>query len=482
MHFDVQPLPAIIPAADFNHRQVREWRSMGYSAAELKRRHEPLLNDTTKRMNSRIFTGDNRNLRANKQFDSSKGVDLVNDFLKFIVDGGYTLEQLVYGFKGTYIRNHDGVAPGFYAELDADDSQAYPPVLPRRPAYVLNAPQQLPQVIHDNLDAPTVDLWLMNKERAFEFWYPNEFRAWDQKYRNSDGSRKSVPPLWAPRLKVAGVPTGPVPVPLTSSASTATQVSKTTLLNTLLAQNASVAPMITGTTGLQLHNAAASTFGLTTQHPNAALVAAIHIPHNLTGTLAMGTSMPLLAPNVNITTTDSNLAPDFGQGDAEQSLPEISKDEVNSLLGDDWLECVEAVERRIEGLQDEQRTGSDEPLLVELGQPPAERVATGTGVSAHQTDNYDHIGAEDTRRDLFPLDTMRSPAEPSSQTHPEHAQASQTSYMMPNPESMVSLARVDSAPYASLPRTAEADTDAFFAMGDEMQAHGMRWDACLGYY
>lgn len=401
-------------------------------------------------MNSRISTGDNRNLRANKQYDGSKGDSLQLDFFQCVEDGQYTSEQLVHGFKGTYIRNQDGVAIGFYSELDADDSQAYLPVSSRRPAYVLDAPQRLPQVIHDTMDVPTIDLYLMNNEKVFEFWYPVVFHVWDQGHRNVDGSRKYVPPVWTPKMKVAGALNGTAPAAVISSASIATRVSRDTLLNVLVAQGASVV----GTTGPQLHNIVTNTLGLFTNPPSAVPVA---VPNLQSFAQAMG----------GVDDFQFSLVSGILQDELDRPRPGTSESEPNSLLGDDWLECVKIVEDRFKEMQAEECMKPNEPQTAKSGEVAAGKIIAGKLLGGPQAGVHDHEEHKNTKQVLSSLDTSGHLAESLSHAHSEHAQTYKATDMIRTHESMASLAEGNCAPDASSPWADGADPEAFFTFGDE---------------
>lgn len=176
---------------------------MGHSVADIRPRLEVLPNDNHDKQRQCLYQGDLRNLEYNKQWDSSKdSAEYFDGFAQFVVDGGYTVEELYHGFKGPYIQNHRAVSASFDAPNDADKSQQYRDALAFRPNYPLSAPQnRLPTGLTAKIDIPPRELWLANDRKTFHYWFPRQYHYWDQHWRFPNGTRKPVPPLYAPRWR-----------------------------------------------------------------------------------------------------------------------------------------------------------------------------------------------------------------------------------------------------------------------------------------
>lgn len=217
--FPQEDLPSCIFAQDLNNRQVREWLRMGHSVPDIweiyKMNH--LDGDDKDSFRKRVYTYDQRDREANFRLDLTKtsGHKFLDRFATFVVESGYTVEELMFGYRGQLYYNEDFVPVSFWPLPDSNGRQKYhkdegaPPLYP---IYSVTKPKDVPEELRKRLNLTLWDDFLKQHPSTFQLYFPTAFNRW-YALQQDPTTFQPVAPIVAPTLKAASASAASAQVP-----------------------------------------------------------------------------------------------------------------------------------------------------------------------------------------------------------------------------------------------------------------------------
>lgn len=212
--FPKRALPGHISAADYNNRATHEWLTMGYTVPQLWAVFDRLHGDDATKFKTRTHQYRQRHREANMQLDLSKrsASKFLPRFASYVVAGGYTVEQLLFGVKARVMHyNYLGVPVAFTPDFDADNQQNYYDPVDPPPILWLSKPRDVPAKVREALNLPSWEEFLKQSPMTYQHYFPTAYGRWEQAQFDA-GIVEFVPPPQLPTLRAPVIAANQAPI------------------------------------------------------------------------------------------------------------------------------------------------------------------------------------------------------------------------------------------------------------------------------